>query len=293
MAGNISRKTGRNKEYEDMIAKAIGSEEYAKLSRGYDLLGDIAIIDFGGSRKSERKIAAVLMELNKNIRTVLAKAGAVSGRYRIRKVRYVAGKRNFIATYRENGCTFVFDVRGVYFSNRLSFERSRLLGLVKGREKVVVMFAGVGPFAIEIAKRFPAAKVVAIELNRAGYNYMLKNIKANKLGNVDAVLGDVKKRANDYGNFADRVIMPLPMSSMDFLDEAFTVAKSGAVVHLYTIADVGRGAKQAFDTVKEHSGRMGYRARLICSRVVRPYSSKQAEVVLDYRIYKGHVMRRT
>ena len=41
-------------------------------------------------------------------------------------------------------------------------------------------FAGVGPFAIEIAKSHPRASVLAIELNPSAYGYMLKNIRLNK-----------------------------------------------------------------------------------------------------------------
>ena len=127
-------------------------KELSKLARGYDQLGDIVIIEFDGSKGKEKEIAQILMDSNRSIKTVLAKAGAISGKYRVRKLRYVAGKKNFIATYVENGCRFRFDTRKVFFSNRLSYERSRIIKLVKDRERIMVMFAGIGPFAIEIAK---------------------------------------------------------------------------------------------------------------------------------------------
>ncbi len=283
--GNRSKK-GRNTSYEKRIEDAIGRKEFGKLSRGYDLMGDIAVIEFRGSKSSEKKLANILIETNSSIKTVLAKVGGVTGKYRIRKLRYVAGRRNFVANYRENNCSFRFDVRKVYFSNRLSFERSRILNLVKEGESIVVMFGGVGPFAIEIAKRIKDAKVVAIELNKFGYRYMLENIELNKTHNVEAVLGDVKKVSGRYGNLADRIIMPLPRSSLDFLDEAYRMARKRAVVHLYAFSGLDNPFNDVYEKVKEHSKMNKYRTRLLHKRVVRPYSPTESEIVLDYMIMK-------
>lgn len=274
------------KALESELESRIGKGELSKLSKGYDLLGNIAVIDFKGSAGSRRVVATALMRHNKSISTVLAKAGAVSGKYRIRKLTYVSGKRNYIAVHKENNCTFKFDVRKVYFSNRLSFERSRILNMVKKNERIMVMFAGVGPFAVEIAKAVKSAKVVAIELNKSAYASMLDNISINKTPNVEAVLGDVKKACRKYGSFADRIIMPLPMSSTDYLDEALHVAKKRAIVHLYSIVDIG-GLEELKHTIKRHSLANDYKVRFIASRVVRPYSSRQEEIVLDYMISKA------
>lgn len=278
----IQKKNG----FEDKIGRIVGKKELAKLSKGYDQIGDIAIIEFSGTKKSEKKIANTLIQSNKSIKTVLAKDGAVSGKYRIRKLRYIAGRKNYIANYKENGCTFRFDLRKVYFSNRLSFERSRILKLVKPKENVMVMFAGFGPFAIEIAKTVSKTKVVGIEINKSGYKYMLDNIKLNKLNNVKAVLGDVKKKAGIYRNFADRIIMPLPKSSLDFLDESYKIAKKRAVVHLYSFAKGSDPFQEVYKKVMEHSRKNNYGVRIIGKRIVRPYSSNESEIVLDYALTK-------
>lgn len=278
-------KTGAKPTYKESLGKILAKEEIPKLAKGYDQLGDIAIIEFDGPAGKERQVAELLMRTNGSIKTVLAKVGAVTGRLRIRKLRYVAGKRNYIAIYRENNCAFRFDVRKVFFSNRLSYERSRILKLVRNGESVVVMFAGVGPFAIEIAKSNRSTNVVAIELNRFGYKYMLDNVKLNKTQNVTPVLGDVKKLSAKYKNFADRIIMPLPKSSMEFLDDAYRVAKSSAIVHLYVFTKADE-TDSVYRQIKEHSKRMGYRATFLNERVVRPYSATEIELGIDYRIAK-------
>lgn len=55
------------------------------------------------------------------------------------------------------------------------------------------MFAGVGPFSIQIAKRAPQSHVTAIDVNPDAICYLRENIKLNGLGNVEAIEGDVKE----------------------------------------------------------------------------------------------------
>jgi tRNA (guanine37-N1)-methyltransferase len=288
-AAIVERKEGKVSKagsYEQQLASKISKDELTKLSKGYDQIGSIAIIEFKGKRANERKIARLLIQSNNSIKTVLAKAGAVSGKYRIRKLRYVAGIKDYMANYRENECIFRFDIRKVYFSNRLSFERSRILKLAKKGENVMVMFAGVGPFAIEIARNIKDTNIVAIELNKSAYNYMLASITLNKLNNVKAVCGDVKKEAKNYGNFADRVIMPLPKSSLEFLDQVHKVAKKNAVVHLYAFSELDDPFSKICNKIVAHSKKKRYTVKIMNKRIVRPYSTKECEVVIDYSIKK-------
>ncbi len=281
----VSRKEQKKDDdsYMGRLRRIINKNELSKLSEGYDQLGEIAIIEFEGSRANERKIAKTLIDTNSSIRTVLAKAGAVRGKYRVRKLRYVAGKRNFIATYRENNCRFRFDTRKVFFSNRLSFERSRILDLIKGKENIMVMFAGVGPFAIEIAKTYPKTKVIGIELNKDACKYMKENIILNKTPNAVAVNGDVKKLSTKYKNSADRIIMPLPKSSMEFLDDAYKVARKKAVVHLYVFTD---NLEDIYNKIKAHAKENDYKVKFLNEREVRPYSKFECEYAIDYLIKK-------
>lgn len=269
--------------YKDALKGLLG-DGYEGFMLGYDAMGNIAVIELDGHAESKRKqIAQAIMDGSKRISTVLAKAGPVSGPYRVRKFRYIAGKRSFIAKYSENGCSFLFDVRRVFFSPRLSFERSRLAKLVSGHENVIVPFAGVGPFAIEIAKAHQGCKVVAIELNPAAYGYLLKNIKLNGTGNVVPVLGDFAEQAKNYMGFADRVVMPMPMASSDFINAAAEVAKKKAVIHMYAFCKLKESGTFAAGVLKRFEA-AGRKARLIGMRTVRPYSRDDIEVVLDIGI---------
>ncbi len=274
------------RSYADMLDELLNDKERTLLERGYEQLGTIAIIGSKLGQAKERQVAKALMQANKSITTVLAKAGPISGTYRTRKVRHVAGVRTYAALYRENNCLFSFDVRKVYFSSKLSYERARMASEVHDKENVMVMFAGAGPFAIEIAKSHPKAHVVAIEINRHGYESMLENIKLNKTHNVKAVLGDVKRVYGRYKGWADRVVMPLPMSSLDFLNEAYAVSKKQSTINIYSFGTLGSAFEEIWGAIKDHASANKYRVRLLGKREVRQYSSTEVEMEIEHRIMK-------
>ncbi|MGC8587034.1 MAG: class I SAM-dependent methyltransferase [Candidatus Micrarchaeia archaeon] len=271
--------------YKELVAKKLGKADMANATKRYDLLGNIAIIDSDNSATAKR-LAKAIMYTNRNVYTVIRKGSAVSGIYRTRKYKYVAGKRNFVANYKENGAFFSFDVRKVFFSPRLAYERKRVSDASSDGENVMVMFAGVGPFAIEIAKAHPRSNVVAIELNRHAYNYMLENIRINKLNNVTAVQGDVKKVAAKYKGFADRIVMPLPKSAANFLESAYEIAKEKCVVHYYTFGNSKSAIEDGTSLIRNVLSGKNAKVNILGSRVVRPYSADQVEIVIDFELVK-------
>ncbi len=275
----------RKPSYREILRKNLG-RDYADATRGFEILGSIAIIE--AEPRFARRVAAAVMESNKNIKTVLRKSGAVEGRYRTRKYAYVSGAKKYVAEYRENGAVLRFDVRKSFFSGKLSFERARLAAMSKGREHVLVMFAGVGPFAIELAKTNKDADVVAIELNRNAYEAMAENIKFNRTPNVRAVLGDVRTKAREYSNFADRIIMPLPKDSHSFLGEVFACARKKCIVHYYAFVEVEGGSDKCVGDLKKFFEAKNCGFKLLGTRTVRPYSPAIIEIVVDFAITKKH-----
>jgi len=267
--------------YRQILRKKLG-KRYDDITKSYDIIGNIALIDVKG--KAAKQTAKAIMETNKNVETVISKDSAVGGKYRTRKYRHILGKKNFVATYRENGVVLKFDIRKTFFSSRLAFDRLRIARLVKKGENVLVMFAGMGPFAIEIAKMQRDSNVVGIELNRSAYNYMTQNIALNKAPNVTAELGDVKKVANRYKRFADRIVMPLPTDAFSFLGAVLKVARKGCVVHYYAFGERESAFKENAKLVKEFFLEHDRKIRILDKRVVRQYSPKEVEIVLDIRI---------
>lgn len=268
------------RSYRELLLEKLGPRKYEQISKGFDLLGNIAVID--ADRETARKIGKIIIDTHKNVETVLRKASAIRGKYRLRKYDLVLGRRNFVARYNENNCSFVFDVRKTFFSPRLAYERKRVVQACRDGEKVVVMFAGVGPFAIEIAKERKMARVLAIELNRDSYRYMVENIRINKVPNVVPLLGDADKRMRKYRGFASRIIMPLPADSYNFLGSAFYMASKKCSFHYYAFVD--DDGEEEVERLRTFSKLHKRRFRLIGKRIVRPYSAKTSEMVFDFEI---------
>ncbi len=256
------------------------SRDAPKRRIGFDTIGSIAVIDADG--KDAQDAAREIMKTHKNILTVLSKGGPVKGRYRKRKYTYVMGKKSYLTIHKENGASFLLDLRKVYFSPRLAFERKRIVDISKDRENVVVMFSGIGPFAIEIAKKNKNSVVVGMEMNREGHRYALKNRKLNKTLNFLPLLGDAGRPPGKYIGFADRILMPLPMDSERFLEAAFKIAGERCIIHYY--AFVEDGGKEALEKIRKLCRKNRRRFKLIGIREVRPYSALISEIVIDFSI---------
>ncbi len=270
--------------YRELLKSTLGKGGYASVVKGYDLLGNIAVID--APKSMAKKVAKAVMSSNRSVETVLRKEGAVKGKYRTRGYSHVLGLKSYVAVYKENGCIFRFDVRKVFFSARLAYERLRIAKLVKSHETVLVMFAGVGPFAIEIAKAHGDANVVAVELNGAAYRSMLENIRMNGIDNVTAECGDAKKLGKRYRSFADRIVMPLPKDSYAFLDAVNRYAKNGCMVHYYAFGETDSAFEYHTGKIRKFFSKRRKKIVVFGKRIVRPYSAHEIEIVLDFAIRK-------
>ncbi|MEK6927987.1 MAG: hypothetical protein AABX11_06155 [Nanoarchaeota archaeon] len=206
--------------------------------KGYDILGNIAIVKFDRKQKlgEKKKFALALMDERKMVTTVLEKVGKFSGRLRTLSTKWIAGEKSKEVIYRENGCFFRFNTDTCYFSPRLANERLEVAKMVKPGEEVLVLFGGVAPFAIVIAKESKAKRVVSVELGKDCSKYALENVKRNKLNNVEIIQGDVKrvlplmhKKKERY----DRIVMARPNLKDSFLDVSFPLIRKNGMIHYY------------------------------------------------------------
>jgi tRNA (guanine37-N1)-methyltransferase len=258
-------------EYENPLTQAPGA---------YELIGDIAIID--QHEENVMDIAKVLLR-HKNIRTVFQAASAVSGEYRTRELLFIAGENKTETIYRENGCRYLLDVTSVYFTPRLSTERMRIAGQVIDGEKIVDMFAGIGPFSILIAKRFPLAHVIAIDKNPMAIKYLRENALLNKLKNIEIKEGDAREEVMGISD-ADHIIMNLPHSAIEFIDAALGIIKRGGIIHFYAISHEDDLFDGIFNHIDKYAVRAGFRVIPLDKKIVRPYAPYQYNVCIDFRV---------
>jgi len=139
-----------------------------KNPKSFDILGSVAIVNFPYDFKNsdKKKFAKELLNRHKSVKTVLEKTGKIKGILRKFKTKYIAGEKTKEALYRENNCVFRYNIDSTYFSPRLSNERKEVASFIKKGDGVLVMFAGVAPFSIVIAKNSSARKVYSNEINR-------------------------------------------------------------------------------------------------------------------------------
>lgn len=287
---NFEQNIQKPRNLREALSRKLTESEMQRLISSFDVLGDVAIIEIPEQlAKKAKLIGKTLIALNPSLKSVYRIAGAHSGKYRTQKVKLIAGKAQKIAHYREHGCIFEIDFANVFFSPRLSTERKRIAEQVKPKEVVAVFFAGIGPFAIVIAKKQPLAeKIYAVELNPSAHKQALDNIALNHAENsVEAIEGDVNKIAPKYlKGKCDRVVMPMPKTSEHFLDSAFiALKKEGGIVHYYHFGLTENPYEKSITIIKQIARKYKRKIKILQKRIVRPFSASTVQTVIDFKVY--------
>ena len=275
----------------EKLAGTLQSDALSGVYSSFDLIGDIAIIKTPPDNpEASEAIAKQILQTHRGVKTVLSPTSGVRGEHRIRHLKLLAGENKTVATYKEAGCFFAVDVEKCYFSPRLSHERLRIASQVSPGETVVNMFSGVGCFSVIIAKTVPQTTVYSIDINPAAYQYMVENIRVNRVyGRVHPILGDSKTAVQtQLQHVADRVLMPLPEKALEYLPTAVSaLKKSGGWIHYYDFQHAAKGEEPTEKTerkVAEKLDSLGVRYMFACCRVIRPTGPNWFQTVLDIQV---------
>ncbi|MFP4424730.1 MAG: class I SAM-dependent methyltransferase [Candidatus Woesearchaeota archaeon] len=266
------------KTLKEALEGKLTEEEMEKVVRSYDIVGDIAIIDIPEELEHREKlIGETVLSLHKNVNVVCKKSGIHEGEFRTQPLSVVAGEERKETKYRENACTFYLNPETCYFSSRSSTERKRIAELVKEGEEVLVMFSGIGPFPIVIAKHNKIKRIVGVEKNPDAHSYAEKNRTLNKV-DVELICGDVNEVT--LGIF-DRVIMPLPKTGEHFLDVALKALKPGGWLHFYDFQSEFELAREKVEEAAKRAGR-----EVLSSDIVKcgQYAPRVHRVCVDAKI---------
>jgi len=269
------------------------SDEELKLIRAFDIVGDIAIVKLPPRLLPKKHlIGKALLEVQKNVRTVLNQISPVKGDFRTRELEVIAGEERTETIHRESGCSFKVDLRKVYFSPRLAAERLRVAKQVEPGEVVVNLFAGVGSYSIIIARHSQAAVIYSIDINPAAFEYMQTNIRINKVADrVVPILGDAREVVEKrLAGKADRVLMPLPELSHDFFGVALSALKpTGGIVHFYDYGEEPGIYGPSLDFVRSNAAAQGLEIKLLAARKIRSYAVRCYHIVLDLKISRPEI----
>lgn len=221
------------KSLKDYLEGRIAPEKIDDIKKSFDVIGDVVILEIPDELLSDKYlIADAALRFTKR-RSVYRKSSKVEGVKRTRGLEFLAGADISETKHTEYGAKFLLDIRKVYFSPRLATERDRIAEQVHDGEIIVDMFAGVGPFSINIARR-RMVEIYAIDINPDAIYYLKKNLELNKVqGNITPILSDVEEFLRDNPIKADRIIMNLPGMACEYLDIAVKSLKKGGVIHYY------------------------------------------------------------
>ncbi len=255
------------------------------VKNSFDVIGSVAVIEIPDELvRKQQLIARTMLARYPNLKTVCKKAGERSGEFRLRRLVKIAGNGTK-TIHKEHGYQLALDVQKAYFSPRESTERQRIAAQVRPRERVLVMFAGIGPFCIAIAKKQSRVRVIGIESNPQAVKFFEENVKINKVRDtVVPLLGDVRKAALPFIGKCDRVVMPLPTEAHRFLPLAFRCLKKGGIIHFYSVGERNSPFEEPTKKFVAAAKKAGTTFTILHQQSVLPFGPGKTKVCLDVKI---------
>ena len=275
----------------EVLRDKFTEEELKLVPTSFEVIGSkgksVAIVEIPEELKSkEGLIAEAIMKMQKSVKSVLKKVSGRKGDFRLREFELIGGEADTEVVHKEYGYVLKLDPQKVYFSSREATERQRIAEQVKKNEKVLVMFSGIAPIPIAIAKKQPEVeKIYAIELNPEAHKYAEENVRINKLSHkIVLINGDVRDVARKYFGMFDRVIMPLPFGAESFIDIAVEcLKKEGGIIHFYCQGEGKDVYSSALKTIKENTEKLNREVKILDKRRVLQHAPDKWKVCIDFK----------
>jgi tRNA wybutosine-synthesizing protein 2 len=265
----------------------LSEKELKALPHGYQIIGRILLIKLKPQLLRHRKaIGKAVLEMLPYVHTVCL-IKEISSIQRKPKIEIIAGCRNMQTMHKEHGCQFLLDVSKIMWSQGNKEERLRLTKIVKPKETIVDMFAGIGYFSIFIAKYSRPEKIYAIDINPEAVEYLRKNVWLNNVeSKIEVLQGDCRKFTGLLENTADRIIMGYLFETERFLPYALRIAKKNCTIHLHRtvkIEEIGKIKKKIIKLGRKNKCKI----RVLKVSKVKSYAPKIYHIVLDLKVVKN------
>ncbi len=264
------------------LKNKITEKELKYLPKGYQIVGKILLIKLHKKLLKHRKlIGKAIIEILPYVHNVCL-IKEIKKEVRKPKVEVIAGCENTQTLHQEHGCKFLLDVSEIMWSQGNKQERIRLVKLVKPKETIVDMFAGIGYFSIFLAKYCKTNKIYAIDVNPKAIEYLRENIWLNNVENkIEILQGDCREFAKLLENTADRVIMGYLFKTEKFLPHALKIAKNNAIIHFHRTVK-----EEEINKTKEKMEKKD-EIRVLRIKKVKSYAPKIWHVVFDLKVIKN------
>ena len=164
------------------------------------------------------------------------------------------------------------------FSPGNKAERARMGEVVGPDERVFDMFAGIGYFALPMARA--GADVTAAEIEPAAYRYLVENTRLNHVTDrLRPVLGDCR----DVETTADRVVMGY-YDAHEYLDAALAALVAGGFLHLHEATPEPLFPERPADRLRSSADAAGRSVQILATRVIKDHSPGVVHGVVDARV---------
>lgn len=240
---------------EHRLAGVVPSNE--TLPSGYHLVGYVALVRIRkGLMRYSKEIGEATLQYDKRIHSVAMRIGPTVGLKRSPNYMLVAGKESTTVIHTEGKVKYKLDPLVLTFSGGNKKERIRMGLITRPGETVLDMFACVGQFSLPMAIN-NARKVYAAEINPVAYDFLLENIKLNKVEQrVVPFLGDCREFQPDEK--VDRVVMGYLHDTHQYLSYAINALKeSGGIIHMH-IAQLESNKENVVKYVEEVCSEHGF-----------------------------------
>ncbi|QLH81541.1 class I SAM-dependent methyltransferase [Halosimplex pelagicum] len=259
-------------------------DEIDRAPASWAVLGTVVLVDAGDAPRPA-ELGEALLDLHGAADTVLAR-GPITGAHREPDVTVLAGEGDTETVHREHGTTYAMDLAEVMFSPGNKAERARMGEQVSEGERVVDMFAGIGYFAVPMARA--GAAVTAVERNPASFEFLLENVRRNGVADrvqpYRADCRDVLEQTDPATDVrADRIVMGY-YEAHEYLDSALGALEPGGVVHMHEATPEALVPDRPVERLRDAAADRDRSVEILETRRVKGYSEGVAHVVVDARV---------
>lgn len=269
------------------LTPEVPPEARAAFPDRWERLGDVVVLKVPPSLAPHAAAVGEALARALGCRAALEDARGVAGEYREMAAPVLwhdgSAAEPAVTVHREHGVLYKLDASRLMFSSGNIEERARMGKVDAQGETVVDMFAGIGYFALPLARSSGAARVVAVEKNPVAFRYLVENARLNRVEHVLApVHGDNREVTLPT---AQRIVLGYVGTTREFLPRAFEIADpAGCTLHYHDTFGVDGWREEAEANVRAPAEAAGFACEVTHARVVKSYAPAVVHTVLDVRV---------
>ena len=214
------------------IKLKVNSDLYDKLPTKWKKIGNVLIIDFENLAEDKKRDIAEVYADELNAKTVIQKSKVSSELRKPEKADLLYGTET-ITEISEYGIKYRLDLNEIMWSPGNTGWRSALAGPEKVNDfysfdkprTIIDYFAGIGYFALQMARGYPKARIIAVDKNPKAIEYLTINVKENNIENVEIINDDCR----NVKLKADVIHLGYIGNTIDFLDHTYNCLNENGI----------------------------------------------------------------